>query len=60
MIIYSYKCYDCNDCFDRDFDMGKAPSKVKCTCGSRAQRFFTPPSVKILNPGAARIGRGKG
>jgi len=61
MITYKYQCIVCEEYVDGDFKMGKAPSKIKCLCGSNAERVYTAPSVKISNPvSEARVGRGKG
>jgi len=59
-MIYCYECSKCGERVDRDFKMGKASSKIKCRCGSMADRTYTLPIVKISNPGSARVGRGQG
>jgi hypothetical protein len=61
MITYRYECDACNKQVNKDFRMGKAPPKVRCSCGSVANRFYTIPTVKITNPvSKARVGRGRG
>lgn len=61
MTIYKYECIICGECVDKSFKMGKAPSKINCECGSKANRIYTAPIVRIANPvSEARVGRGKG
>lgn len=60
MVLYSYKCEVCGQSVDKHFKMGKAPSSVKCFCGSRAFRTYAI-SVMVPHPTSeARSGRGKG
>lgn len=60
MIIYSYQCDLCGQLTDKRFKMGKAPSSIKCFCGSRAFRVYSI-SIKVPHPTSeARSGRGRG
>lgn len=60
MVLYRYECTACSKFIDKDFKMGDAPSATKCECGFNAKRVYVAPTVKILNPSEARIGRGAG
>ncbi len=35
---YDYECDSCGEVFEKEFPLGKAPQKVKCSCGKRADR----------------------
>lgn len=43
-MIFEYKCQLCEEVFERDFPVGKAPDTVPCECSENAiaKRHYTP------------------
>ena len=61
MVLYSYKCEECNLEINVMFDMGKAKKSVKCKkCGKKADRIFSCNTLIPDPVSDARINRGSG
>lgn len=52
MAIYEYKCKKCEKILEKEFKLGKAPKKIRCSiCNTQCNRVFSPPMIQFVGSG---------